>query len=80
MEWAFGWTVGKRIVGLRVTELGGSRLSFRGALVRNLLRLVDCNLYGMILGIALILKTKRRQRLGDLLGRTMVIQDLGPQP
>jgi len=80
MEWAFGWTVGKRIVGLRVTELDGSRLSFRGALVRNLLRLVDCNLYGIILGIALILKTKRRQRLGDLLGRTMVIQDLGPQP
>lgn len=76
MEWAFGWTVGKRIVGLKVTELDGSRLSFRGALIRNLLRLIDCHLYTVILGIALVLKTRRRQRLGDLLGKTMVIQDL----
>jgi uncharacterized RDD family membrane protein YckC len=80
MEWAFGWTIGKRIVGLRVTELDGSRLTLRGALVRNVVRLIDCSLYGVILGIALILKTRRRQRLGDLLGRTIVIQDLGPSP
>lgn len=77
MEWAFGWTIGKRIVGLKVTELDGSRLTLRGALIRNVVRLIDCSLYGVILGIALVLKTRRRQRLGDLLGKTMVIQDLG---
>lgn len=78
MEWAFGWTVGKRIVGLKVTELDGSKLGFRGALIRNLIRIIDGQVpFGMILGIALMLKTRRRQRLGDLLGKTMVIQDLG---
>jgi len=76
MEWLCGWTIGKRIVGLKVIELDGSQLSFRGALIRNVVRLIDCSVYGVIVGIALILKTKRRQRLGDLLGRTMVIQDL----
>jgi uncharacterized RDD family membrane protein YckC len=76
MEWAFGWSVGKRIVGLKVTELDGSRLTFRGAIVRNVVRLIDCSLYGVIVGIAMVLKTKRRQRLGDWLGKTMVIQDL----
>ena len=76
MEWAFGWTVGKRILGLRVTELDGSRLTFRGALIRNVIRIIDGNVYGVIIAIAMILKTKRRQRLGDVLGKTMVIQDL----
>jgi hypothetical protein len=32
--------------------------------------------FGVILGLVLMLRTQRRQRLGDLLGRTMVVQDL----
>lgn len=77
MEWAFGWTVGKKIIGLKVTELGGARLTLRGALLRNLFRIIDGHPLGMILGLALMIKTKKRQRLGDVIGRTMVIQDLG---
>ncbi|MBI3854666.1 MAG: RDD family protein [Planctomycetes bacterium] len=76
MEWALGWTLGKKILGLRVTEMNGSRLTFRGALIRNLARLLDAQVpFGMILGLALMIKTKRRQRLGDVAGRTMVIQE-----
>ena len=42
-------------------------------------RIVDGQVpFGLILGIALILRTRRRQRLGDLAARTMVVQDLGP--
>jgi uncharacterized RDD family membrane protein YckC len=77
MEWRLGWTVGKLILGLKVTGADGSRLSFRGALIRSLVRLVDAEmLFLNLVGCALILSTKRRQRLGDVLARTVVIQDL----
>jgi uncharacterized RDD family membrane protein YckC len=77
MEWLLGWTIGKRMLGLRVTELDGSRVTFRGALIRNVTRWVDSQVpFGVILGLVLMLRTQRRQRLGDLLGRTMVVQDL----
>jgi len=77
MEWRLGWTVGKRIIGLRVTELDGSRLSLRGALVRNMIRLFEVgNPVGALVGTAMVLMTRRRQRLGDLAGRCLVVQDL----
>jgi uncharacterized RDD family membrane protein YckC len=79
MEWRLGWTVGKWILGLKVTELDGSRLTLRGAFLRTLLRLFDAeNLLGALIGIACLLKTRRRQRLGDLAGRTVVVVDRGP--
>lgn len=77
MEWGLGWTIGKRIIGLRVAELDGSRLTLRGALIRNLTRIIDSQVpFGVLLGLFLMLKTERRQRLGDLFGRTVVLQDL----
>jgi uncharacterized RDD family membrane protein YckC len=79
MEWLLGWTIGKWIIGLRVTGTDGARLGFRGALIRNLLKIIDGQVpFGVILGVALILRTQRGQRLGDLAARSMVIQDLGP--
>jgi uncharacterized RDD family membrane protein YckC len=80
LEWRFGWTFGKRILGMRVTGIDGGRLTLRGALLRNLARVIDAQVpFGVILGVGLMLKTQRRQRLGDVVGRTMVIQDFGPQ-
>jgi uncharacterized RDD family membrane protein YckC len=77
MEWAFGWTLGKRVLGLKVTELDGARLTFRGAIVRNLTRILDTQgPFQIILGLFVMLRSKRRQRLGDLFGRTVVVQDL----
>ncbi|HEV3026200.1 MAG TPA: RDD family protein, partial [Planctomycetota bacterium] len=76
MEWRLGWTVGKRIIGLRVTQLDGSRLSLRGALVRNVIRLFEVgNPVGALVGAAMVLMTKRHQRLGDLAARSLVLQD-----
>jgi len=67
MEYLLGRTIGKWILGLKVTEMDGSKLTLRGAFVRTLLRLFDSeNLLGALVGIACLLKTKRRQRLGDL--------------
>jgi uncharacterized RDD family membrane protein YckC len=79
MEWSFGGTIGKRILGLRVAELDGSKLTFRGAFLRTLLRLIDAESLPLaIAGTASILFTKRRQRLGDLAARTVVLVDRGP--
>jgi uncharacterized RDD family membrane protein YckC len=76
MEWLLGWTVGKWILGLKVTELDGSKLTLRGAFLRTLLRLFDSeNILGALVGIACLLKTRRRQRLGDLAARTVVVVD-----
>ncbi len=82
MEWAWGRTIGKKVIGLRVTELDGSRLRFRGALVRNVVRLVDAEIIhgGAFLGTAVMMLTARRQRLGDVVGRTLVLQEGAPPP
>ncbi|MBV8881446.1 MAG: RDD family protein, partial [Planctomycetaceae bacterium] len=77
MEWRLGWTVGKRIIGLRVAELDGSKLTLKGALVRSVIRLFDAEMpLGALVGTAVLLMSKRRQRLGDLVARTLVVQDL----
>jgi uncharacterized RDD family membrane protein YckC len=78
MEWGFGWTVGKRVMGIRVTELDAGRLGCRGALLRNLIRVIDGTLpFGWLLGIGAMLRTTRRQRLGDIVARTLVLRDQG---
>lgn len=79
LEWLTGRTAGKRIIGIRVVELDGSRLTFRGALLRNLLRAIDAEYpVGVFLGASFMMATARRQRLGDLWGRTLVVQDRVP--
>ncbi len=77
LEWLFGWTIGKRILGLKVTGADGRRLTLRGALLRSAVRLLDAEALPMALaGMASLLMTKRRQRLGDLVARTIVVLDL----
>lgn len=71
LEYRFGTTVGKRLLGLGVAAADGQPLSLRGALVRNLLRPVDgVGLY--LLGGLVAVFTDRRQRLGDLAAGTVV--------
>lgn len=72
MEYGLGWSVGKGIMGLRVTGLDGSRPPLLGTLARNLVRELEMV---MLLGVLVMANTRRRQRLGDLLGRTVVVQD-----
>jgi uncharacterized RDD family membrane protein YckC len=76
LEWALGWTPGKRILGLRVAALDGSPVGFRGALLRNLSRILDAEYpLAVFLGGFLLMTSARRQRLGDRWGRTLVVQD-----
>lgn len=73
MELIWGQTVGKFILGIRVQAVGGGRAGFWGVLLRNLLRAVEGSTCTFIIGLLLIMLTPRRQRLGDLLGRTVVV-------
>src|SRR5439155_4254523 len=65
MEAQFGWTLGKRLVGLKVVKLEGeARIDWQAAIVRNILRLID-GLFFYLVGAIAVWTSKERQRLGD---------------
>ena len=75
MEWLFGGTVGKLLIGIRVTDKQGFPCSFGKALARNLLRPVDAFPYLIpyLVGFLVMGGTQGRQRLGDRVAGTMVV-------
>ena len=77
-EWRWGQTIGKNMLGLRVMPLGGGRLTFRTASLRNLLRLVDGPLTLLFVTPVIVDRSPRRQRLGDRAADTIVVRQ--PQP
>ena len=72
-----GWTVGKRVMGLKVVDIDGKRIGILKSLVRNLLRLVDGLPAFNILGVVLIASSAKNQRLGDYAAKTFVIREKG---
>jgi membrane protease YdiL (CAAX protease family)/uncharacterized RDD family membrane protein YckC len=73
-EWKWGKTIGKAVVGIRVTSEEGGRPGFGPTTIRNVLRLVDV----LVIGPVLIADTPRRQRLGDRLAHTVVVRERRP--
>jgi uncharacterized RDD family membrane protein YckC len=67
-----GQTPGKRIIGTRIVKEDGSEATFGTYLVRWLLDLVDNMFYSMV-GLIVMLCTKKRQRVADLVAKTVVI-------
>ena len=74
-EWLLGTTAGKSLFGLRVRQIDGAPCTAGQIAVRTLMRLVEVNpvLLGVLPAGISILLTKRRQRLGDLLAKTVVV-------
>lgn len=70
-----GRSLGKMIVGLRVVTTDGQPPRAWAMLVRNLLRIID--IVPLPLG-AIVLLTPLRQRIGDMLARTVVITTTEP--
>jgi uncharacterized RDD family membrane protein YckC len=70
-------TPGKYLFGLRVCQVDGSRCTLRSATLRTLLRVIEVNpiLLGALPAGIMLLVTKRKQRLGDLLAGTVVISN-----
>jgi uncharacterized RDD family membrane protein YckC len=70
-EWRWGQTIGKNATGIEVRSLeGADRLTYGQASIRNLLRLVDF----FVIGEVMIVAGKRKQRLGDLAAKTVVLR------
>ena len=71
-----GRTPGKRLLGLRVLHSEGRPVTAKGAIIRNLVRLVDLQPAATgALGGAVMMLSARTQRLGDLAADTIVIRD-----
>lgn len=68
-----GATPGKWAVGLRVVRAGGGRVGLLGAVVRNVLRVVDALPAVGILAAILIASSQERARLGDRVAGTRVV-------
>ena len=74
MEAYVGWTVGKRIMGMKVVDDTGNKVGISKSLIRNLLRFVDGLPAFNIFGIILITYSPRGQRFGDRIAKTYVVR------
>jgi uncharacterized RDD family membrane protein YckC len=68
-----GRTLGKRLVGIRVVDEEGDEIDLAGAVIRNLLRLVD-GLFFYLVGALFAFSSPRGQRLGDRAAHTVVVR------
>lgn len=73
LEGALGATIGKKLLGLQVVQVDGTRPGLKQAVIRNLLRIVDSLPALNILGVALILTSPEKARFGDRVAGTRVI-------
>lgn len=70
-----GRTVGKKLMGLRVTRIDGTRASLGSYLIRWLFRFFEITVTGGVVAILTILINGRGQRLGDMVANTCVISE-----
>ena len=73
-------TIGKLLFGLKVVSAEGDRCGWVAVLIRTGLRVFEANpaLLGVLPGGIVVALTKRNQRIGDLLGRTLVVETTSP--
>jgi len=69
-----GQTPGKKFARIKVTSVTGEPVNFIKSFIRNLVRLVDMMPTSYIVGMVVLLLSKKCQRLGDLAANTMVIK------
>jgi uncharacterized RDD family membrane protein YckC len=74
LEGLYGYTPGKRLLGLVVIKSDGSNCTVGASVVRNLLWIVDSLPTANLLAMVLILLTDDNQRVGDLLADTVVVK------
>lgn len=75
-EWIWnGQTPGKRLLHLRVIKVDGSPVSGIDVLLRNLARPIDTLGPMGLIGLLMIFVSRKAQRLGDLMARTLVIHE-----
>lgn len=73
-EAIWGQTLGKKLFGIKVMMQDGRKCTVLAAILRNVFRLIDVIFGGYLLAIIVMTLTPRRQRVGDLIARTVVIK------
>jgi uncharacterized RDD family membrane protein YckC len=75
-EGYLGRTMGKQLLGIKVVREGTDEVpGFASATVRTLLRPVDFLPFCYLVGFIVALSSSKRQRLGDMAARTLVIRE-----
>lgn len=73
LEGFFGATLGKMMIGIKVVEKNGAKCNLKSSFIRNLLRVVDGIAFYLV-GFIIAIFSKLRQRLGDYLANTVVVE------
>lgn len=68
-----GQTPGKKILKIKVIKEDGSQASFGNYAIRWTFRLLDFLFTFNVLAVSMVAATKKQQRLGDLLAKTIVV-------
>lgn len=69
-----GYTVGKKLLGIKVVKEDGSPCTYGSALLRNLLEIID-GLFYYVVGFIFMASGDMRQRLGDRIAGTVVVKE-----
>jgi len=72
LEGLTGQTVGKAILGIKAVRVNGTKASVGNCIVRHLFDVVDGFPFGII-GVAVASGNDLKQRVGDLVAKTMVV-------
>lgn len=70
-----GYSLGKKIVGIRVVKVDGTRATLSGFLVRWMFRLVEITMTSGVIAFVAVIMNGKGQRIGDMLGKTCVIKE-----
>jgi uncharacterized RDD family membrane protein YckC len=73
LEGRYGQTIGKWFVKIKVVKEDDAPISYGDAAVRTILRIID-GLFDYLVGAILIWTSDKKQRLGDRLAHTVVVQ------
>jgi len=74
MESRFGATLGKMAMRLEVASADGKKPTVRQAILRNLIRPIELSWPIIIFTMAIPLMMRTRQRLGDIMAKTVVVE------
>ncbi len=74
LEWIAGFTVGKYLLKMRVVTPEGKKITLKESLIRNFGRMIDGLPCFNIIGMVSILRSEKKQRVGDKLAKTFVIR------
>ncbi len=75
LEALYGQTLGKKLFKIKVMMSDGKKCTFMGSILRNFGRILDALLGGYLLGIIIMILTPQKQRIGDLLAKTVVVRE-----